>query len=99
MGIADAFNREDRIEIKVISFIEMTQKAAKAEVMSELLMNAVKCEVPYRYIRETMSGASEGEASLVAMVDKDNLKAMIYPTNEGETENEYPTNRDEAEDE
>lgn len=59
MGIADAFGREDRIEVKVVSFIEMTQTAAKAEVMSALLMNAVKCEVPYRYIREVMTGVSE----------------------------------------
>ena len=59
MGIADAFSREDRIEVKVVSFIEMTQRAAKAEVMSEHLMNAVKCEVPYRYIREIMTGVSE----------------------------------------
>ena len=27
--------------------------------MSKLLMNAVNCEVPYRYIRETMTGVSE----------------------------------------
>ena len=59
MGIADAFSREDRIEVKVVSFIEMTQRAAKAEVMSEHLMNAVKCEVQYRYIREIMTGVSE----------------------------------------
>lgn len=59
MGIADAFGREDRIEVKVVSFIGMTQTAAKAEVMSALLMNAVNCEVPYRYIREIMTGVSE----------------------------------------
>lgn len=59
MGIADAFSREDRIEVKVVSFIEMTQRAAKAEVMSEHLMNAVRCEVPYRYIREIMTGVTE----------------------------------------
>ena len=46
MGIADAFSREDRIEIKVESFIRMTQTAAKAEVQRDMLMNAVKCEVP-----------------------------------------------------
>ena len=59
MGIADAFSREDRIEIKVESFIRMTQTAAKAEVQRDMLMNAVKCEVPYRYIREIMTGVSE----------------------------------------
>lgn len=59
MGIADAFGREDRMEVKVASFIEMTQAAAEAEVKTKLLMNAVNCEVPYRYIREIMTGVSE----------------------------------------
>lgn len=59
MGIADAFSREDRIEIKVESFIRMTQTAARAEVQRDMLMNAVNCEVPYRYIREIMTGVSE----------------------------------------
>ena len=59
MGIADAFGREDRMEVKVASFIEMTQAAAEAEVKTKLLMNAVNCEVPYRYIREVMTGVSE----------------------------------------
>lgn len=35
MGIADAFGREDRMEVKVASFVEMTQAAAEAEVMSK----------------------------------------------------------------
>ena len=60
MGIADAFSREDRMKVKVASFIEMTQAAAEAEVKTKLLMNAVNCEVPYRYIRETMTGVLEG---------------------------------------
>ena len=60
MGIADAFSREDRMEVKVASLIEMTQAAAEAEVKTKLLMNAVNCEVPYRYIRETMTGVLEG---------------------------------------
>ena len=59
MGIADAFGREDRMEVKVASFIEMTQASAEAEVKTKLLMNAVNCEVPYRYIREVMTGVSE----------------------------------------
>lgn len=59
MGIADAFSRDDRFEIKTESFIRMAQAAAKAEAEVNFLMNAVCCNVPYRYIREVMTGVSE----------------------------------------
>ena len=59
MGIAEAFSRDDRFEIKTESFIKMAQEAAKAEAKVVFLMNAVNCNVPYRFIRETMTGVSE----------------------------------------
>lgn len=56
MGMMDAFEREDRTEIKVTALYQMLREAAK----SELLMNAVSCEVPHKYIREMATGEYEG---------------------------------------
>lgn len=92
MGIADAFSREDRIEVKVVSFIEMTQRAAKAEVMSEHLMNAVKCEVPYRYIREMVTGIKEGSPELFTInVDRDAINDAVNSlVGKEESNEEFP---------
>ena len=57
MGIMDAFNAEDRITVTVSKFGEMMKTAVKADLMT----NAVNCEVPYQYIRETMTGVKEEE--------------------------------------
>ena len=65
MGIMDAFNVEDRITVTVSKFGEMMKAAAKAD----LLMNAVTCEVPYQYIRETMSGIKEENKIIPVPVD------------------------------
>lgn len=59
MGIADAFGREDRFEIKTESFIRMVQEAAKAEANLRAVVNMVNCNVPHRYIREMLTGNSE----------------------------------------
>ena len=59
MGLADTFGRDDRFEIKTDSFIALVEKAAKAKAESQLMMNAINCDVPHRYIRETMTGISE----------------------------------------
>lgn len=92
MGIADAFSREDRIEVKVVSFIEMTQRAAKAEVMSEHLMNAVKCEVPYRFIREMMTGIKEGPPEMFTInVDRDAINDAVNSlVGKEESNEEFP---------
>lgn len=58
MGLADTFGRDDRFEIKTNSFMALVEKAAMAKAKSELMMNAVNCDVPHRYIRETMTGIS-----------------------------------------
>lgn len=54
MGIMDAFNAEDRTQIKVSSLYAMLKEGAKAEY----LLNAVKCEVPYQYIVQMAAGKS-----------------------------------------
>lgn len=60
MGLMDAIGKDDRTEIKTIELFEMLKEGAK----SELVMNAVNCNVPYRYIREMATGVSE-DASCV----------------------------------
>lgn len=55
MELVDAFGKEDRVEIKVSDLFALL----KAGVRSELVMNAVNCNVPHRYIREMATGKSE----------------------------------------
>lgn len=55
MGVADAFGKEDRVEVKFSDFYVLVKAALK----SELMMNAVNCNVPHRFIREAMTGKSE----------------------------------------
>lgn len=54
-NIADVFSKEDRVEVKISQFTEML----KGSCEKEILMNAISCEVPYRYIREMVTGKSE----------------------------------------
>lgn len=53
--ILDAFAKEDRVEVTFSDFYRIMRESTKAE----LLMNAVKCNVPHRYIREMETGKSE----------------------------------------
>ena len=55
MGLAAAFNAEDRVTVKFSEFYELVQQAGKYENV----MNGVKCNVPHRYIREMVYGVSE----------------------------------------
>lgn len=55
MGLADALGKDDRVEVKFSDFYTLVKAASK----SELMMNAVNCNVPHRFIRETMTGKSE----------------------------------------
>lgn len=57
MGLADIFGKDDRIEIKMIELYEILRTGAKVE----LLMNAVNCDVPHRYIREMATGGKEDQ--------------------------------------
>lgn len=59
MGIVDAFKPEDRTEITYSNFYSLIKQAAKYEIV----MNAVDCNVPHRYIRETMTGKKEEEVA------------------------------------
>lgn len=54
MGMMDAFTAEDRVQVKVSSLYQMLKEGTKAEV----LINAVKCEVPYEYIMQMATGKS-----------------------------------------
>ena len=52
MGLADAFNKEDRVPVTFSVFYQMMKEATK----SEFLMNAVRCKVPHEYIYEMATG-------------------------------------------
>lgn len=54
-SIVEMFRAEDRVEIKSAQFFELVKQAAKFEIT----MNAVNCDVPYHFIRETMTGQKE----------------------------------------
>lgn len=55
MGIMDAFKQEDRTEITYSNFYSLIKQAAQYEIV----MNAVNCDIPHNYIRETMTGKKE----------------------------------------
>ena len=55
MSLVDAFAKEDRTEVKFSQFFALVKQAAQYET----LMNAVNCDVPHRFIRETMTRKKE----------------------------------------
>lgn len=55
MGLVDVFGKEDRVEIMVSELFALLKAGAR----SELVMNAVNCNVPHRYIREMATGKLE----------------------------------------
>lgn len=55
MSLVDAFGREDRTGVKFSQFFALVKQAAQYEI----LMNAVNCDVPHRFIKETMTGKKE----------------------------------------
>lgn len=55
MSLVDAFTKEDRTEVKFSQFFALVKQAAQYET----LMNAANCDVPHRFIRETMTGKKE----------------------------------------
>ena len=55
MSLIDAFSKDDRTEIKTTELFCLLKEGAKAE----LIMNAVNCNIPHRYIREMATGKSE----------------------------------------
>lgn len=71
MGMMDALNPEDRTEMKISTLYEMLREAARAE----LIMNAVNCNVPHKFIREMITG--ESESCPEAIVSFETLKRVI----------------------
>ena len=61
MGLMDAFNPEATTELKVGELYQMLQQAAENEATAKFLMNGVKNEVPYKYIREVVTGEKEDD--------------------------------------
>jgi len=59
MGLIDAFAADERVELKVGDLYDILRVAASNEKKAEYLINAIKCEVPYNYIREIMTGEKE----------------------------------------
>ena len=55
MSLVDVFGKEDRTEVKFSEFFALVKQAEQYET----LMNAVNCDVPHRFIRETMTGKKE----------------------------------------
>lgn len=60
MGLADAFVKEDRVEVAFSDFYKLMKESAKAEIV----MNAVNCNVPHKYIREMATGKSEAPGQM-----------------------------------
>lgn len=61
MGLMDAFNPEATTEIKVGELYQMLQQAAADAQTTKFLLNGVKNEVPYKYIREIVTGEKEDD--------------------------------------
>ena len=59
-NIMDAFSKEDRVEVTFSDFYRPMKESTKAEIV----MNAVTCNVPHRYIREMATGKSEAPGQL-----------------------------------
>ncbi len=55
MGMLDAIQSEDRIQVKYSDFYALVKSAAKAE----LLVNAALTEVPHKYMRCMMTGKND----------------------------------------
>lgn len=55
MSLVDVLGKEDRTEVKFSEFFALVKQAAQYET----LMNAINCDVPHRFIRETMTGKKE----------------------------------------
>ena len=53
--ILDAFAKEDRVEVTFSDFYRLMRESTKAEIV----MNAVNCNVPHKYIREMTTGKPE----------------------------------------
>ena len=79
MGLMDAFNPEATTTIKVGELYRLLEAAATNKVKADFLLNGVKSEVPYRYIREVVTGEKEndGKDPIVISVDRDAITGIL----------------------
>lgn len=59
MGMVDLFKADATVELKVGDLYEFMKVAADNSAKARYLMNAIRCEVPYQYAREIMTGEPE----------------------------------------
>ena len=57
MGLLDVIQAEEKVEVKFSTFYELMKGCAERQ----LITNAVKANVPHRYIREMLTGVSENK--------------------------------------
>lgn len=74
MGIMDAFSKEDRVDVTFSTFYEMVKGCTERD----MLKNAVKCDMPYRFIREMISGEKEEpEKELIVSLPIDKVEPVV----------------------
>lgn len=56
MGMVDLFKADATVELKVGDLYEFMKVAADNSARAKYLMNAICCEVPYKYAREIITG-------------------------------------------
>nr|DAL06370.1 MAG TPA: hypothetical protein [Caudoviricetes sp.] len=59
MGLMDAIMADSKVELKVNELYSILKVAAENKQTASFLLNGVKNEVPYKYIREIITGESE----------------------------------------
>lgn len=73
-SLVDAFAKEDRMEITFSDFYRIMRESAKAE----LLMNAVRCDVPTWYINAMATGKLDmpdfGEETVIEVQEEENVE-------------------------
>ena len=74
MGLMDAFNPEATTELKVGELYKMLQQAAENAQTAKFLLNGVNNEVPYKYIREVVTGEKEADATEDPVVMNANIE-------------------------
>lgn len=88
MGLADAFGKDDRIELRVATVMDLLDRVARAEASSKLLMNGIKCDVPHSFIREVITG--EKEEHLIVSIEAVKEPSEIHECGEEDPEEEEP---------
>ncbi len=79
MGLMDAFNPEATTTIKVGELYRLLEAAATNKVKADFLLNGVKSEVPYKYIREVVTGEKENDEKdpIVISVDSEAITGIL----------------------